>query len=62
MSVREAIADLALDHALQRTRAERGIEALLGDLVRRGRGDDECDASRRQPVAQAVDLDRHDLG
>src|SRR5262245_38108829 len=56
----ESIADLALDHALERTRAERGIETVFRELRRRCRRDHQRDASRGQALAQMLDLDRHD--
>src|SRR5690625_29476 len=56
----ELVADLALHQAAQRAGAVRGVVALEGEPLRRGRGDLELDPALGEPVAQPVDLQLDD--
>src|SRR4029453_17263959 len=58
---RDACLDLALDEAPQRPGAEDRVEALAGDQVEARLAELEADLPLRQPRAQVLDQERHDL-
>ena len=58
--MRRRIADLALDHTLQRSGTERRVVSVVGQLRQRGVGDVERQAALGHPLAQMRQLDRDD--
>ena len=59
---REPVADLALDHPLQRPGPEGGVEALPGQQPAGIVGHHQHDALGGQPILKMGELEVHDVG